>query len=71
MKWSKAGYGGTTSKSGGGKLEAVTKGGAPPNLPGKSSLSRVKSGIVSPMKEGNKGIPPMNGKGGGKKAPRD
>ncbi len=71
MEFKKASFGGTASKSGGGKLEALTKGGAPPNLPGKSSIGRVKGGIVTPMKEGNKGIPPSTpGKGSGK-APRD
>lgn len=71
MEWSKAGYGKTASKSGGGKLEGVSKGGAPPNLPGKAGLGRVKGGIVSVMKGGDKGIPPMKGGGGSKKAPKD
>jgi hypothetical protein len=70
MDWSKAGYGKTASKSGGGKFEGLTKGGAPPNLPGKAGLGRVKGGIVSPTTSGNKGIPPK-APGKGSKAPKD
>ena len=71
MDWSKAGYGKTASKSGGGKLNTVQKGGAPPNLPGKASIGRVKGGIATPTTKGDKGIcPGTPGKGSGK-APRD
>lgn len=72
MEFKKASFGGTASKSGGGKLEAVTKGGLPPSgLPGKSSIGRMKGGIATPTKEGDKGVPPGTpGKGSGK-APRD
>ena len=71
MNWQKASYGGTASKSGGGKLKAVTKGGIPDGCPGKASIGRVKGGIATPTTEGDKGIPPMKGGGGSKKAPRD
>ena len=69
--WEKAGYGGTTKKSGGGKLESPAnegnKGWSGPK-PGNSSISRKL--IDTPMTQGNKGII----KGGGSsnaKAPRD
>lgn len=71
MNFKHASYGGTVRKSGGGKLDAVTKGGAPPNLPGKASGGPKKGGIVSPTTKGDKGVPPMHGGGGSKKAPRD
>lgn len=71
MEFKKASFGGTASKSGGGKFEGLTKGGAPPNLPGKGSLGRVKGGIDKITTKGDKGIPPGTpGKGSGK-APRD
>lgn len=71
MEWKKASYGGTVSKSGGGKLDAVTKGGLPKggNWPAKASVA--KAGIVSGMTQGNKGVPPMGGSRSNKKAPRD
>lgn len=72
MGWNKAGFGGTTGKSGGGKLDAVTNKGdkaIPSGLPGKSSLA--KSNFATPTTTGDKGIPPKSpGKGSGK-APRD
>ena len=70
--WEKAGYGGTTQKKGGAKLDGVsTKGNRgwvgpkPPN----SSMSRAK-GIVTPTTEGNKGKTTGTGSGTSK-APRD
>ena len=66
--WGKASYGGTTGKSGGGKLNS-------PNQKGDRGLHGVggianstferKKGIVTPTTEGNKGVV----KGGAKSAP--
>lgn len=71
MEWSKASFGKTVSKSGGGKFSGLTKGAAPPNLPGKASGGPKKGGIESLTQKGDKGIPPsMPGKGSGK-APKD
>lgn len=60
MEWSKASYGKTASKSGGGKLDAVGSKGnrGITSTAGvtKSSVSRVKGGIDTPTTKGNKGV---------------
>ena len=60
MDWSKASFGKTASKGGGGKLEAVggkgNRGITSTTGVTKSSVGRVKGGIDSPSKSGNKGV---------------
>lgn len=74
MEWSKAGYGGTTSKKGGANLDSVTTKGNRGLIKisgaGNSSMSRAK-GIVTPTTDGNKGVDKRTGSSGGKKAPLD
>lgn len=69
MKWGKASYGGTASKSGGGKLQPlITKGdrGIPPgsSVP-KASVSRGGSVIDAPGEKGDKGAKVVKGGHGG------
>lgn len=72
MEFKKASFGGTASKSGGGKFTGLTKGAIPPSgMPGKASIGRVKGGIDSLTQKGDKGIPPMMPGKGSSKAPRD
>ena len=70
--WSKAAYGGTTSKSGGGKFDVPAKKGnrglQGTGGIGNSSFSRSK-GIVTPTTAGNKGVDKRTG--GTAKAPKD
>ena len=72
--WEKAGYGGTTQKKGGAKLDGVTTKGDRGMYKisglGNSSVSRAK-GIVTPTTDGNKGVDKKTGGGGGAKAPKD
>ena len=65
LKWAKAGHGGTTSKSGGGKRQWVgTEGdkGIPSGgtYPSKAEVSK-KRGIDSPSVSGNKGVDTQKG----------
>ncbi len=66
--WDKAGYGKTTSKGGGGKLNSPNQKGDR-GLYGVSGIANStferKKGIVTPTTEGNKGVV----KGGAKSAP--
>lgn len=71
MEFSKASFGKTASKSGGGKFQGLTKGGAPSGLPGKGSLGRVSGGIDKMTTKGSKGIPPGTPGKGSSKAPKD
>lgn len=71
MEFSKASFGGTVKKSGGGKFQGLTKGGAPSGLPGKAAIGRVAGGIDKLTTKGDKGIPPGTPGKGSSKAPRD
>jgi hypothetical protein len=55
MKWQKANYGGSDSKSGGGCLKGVTKGGLPSGAT-KVKKASVSKGFDTPTTKGNKGV---------------
>lgn len=72
MRWDKASYGGTTGKSGAGKLKSPSNEGdrgIPPRTGGiaKSSVSGIRGGIDSPGTKGDRGIR-MAKRGGYKKS---
>lgn len=72
MEFKKASFGGTVSKSGGGKFQGVTKGAIPPSgMPGNAATGRVKGGIDSLTQKGDKGVPPGTPGKGSKTAPKD